>query len=161
VTATPVPFEVLQQNDITIFEVKASKLSDVQSIKLVGDALTRLVGSPECQKLVIDLAKVQSMGSAALSQLVIVNRKMRERFGQLRVCGLQPAVADVFRITHLNRALAVDEARSVSVAALTSAGAKPGEQTVVISETMTLGNLESLPTEEVNPPYRPARGAND
>jgi anti-anti-sigma factor len=161
VTATPVPFEILQQNDITIFELKTAKLSDMQTIKLVGDALGKLAETPECQKLVVDLAKVQSMGSAALSQLVVVNRRMREKYGQVRVCSLQPAIAEVFRITHLNRALAIDETRGVSIASLSPAGAAQGGQTVVISETVTLGNLESLPTEEVPPPHRPPRGTGD
>jgi protein-arginine kinase len=79
----------------------------------------------------------------------------------VRVCSLQPAIAEVFRITHLNRALAIDETRGVSIASLSPAGAAQGGQTVVISETMTLGSLESLPTEEVPPPHRPPRGTGD
>jgi len=154
VAALPALFEILQQDDLTIFVLQTSKLSDANSIKLVGEALTKLVTTPECQKLIIDLQSATSMGSAALSQLVVINKKMRERMGHLRVCNLQPMVAEVFRITHLNRALAVDETRGVSIAIISPGQTSTGRETPVVPETMTLGGFESLPTEEIRPEDR-------
>lgn len=52
-------------------------------------------------KVVLDFQNVEFISSAGLRPLIALRRKLQESSGQLRLTGLAPYVADVFRTTRL------------------------------------------------------------
>ena len=55
-------------------------------------------------RMIIDLAGVNFVDSTALSTLVRILKRCRERNGNLRLCGLQQSVRVIFELTRLDKA---------------------------------------------------------
>jgi anti-sigma B factor antagonist len=53
--------------------------------------------------LVIDFTRVRFLTSLTLGLLVDTWRRMKEYNGRLMICGINPQLMRVFRITHLDR----------------------------------------------------------
>jgi anti-anti-sigma factor len=92
--------QVGQINEVTVVKFTHRELLNDAEIDTVGDLLTRL---PEagCTKIVIDLASVYRMTSAMVGKFVALREKVRAADGRLVLCGLQPPIAEVFRILQL------------------------------------------------------------
>jgi anti-anti-sigma factor len=65
-------------------------------------ALTATLGAA---RLVLDLQDVRFLTSVALDLFVLLHRKVRDGGGSLTICGLVPAVREVFEVTQLTRVL--------------------------------------------------------
>ena len=85
------------------------KVADFQIQELIKDGVT---------KLVVDLTGVDYMDSAGLGMLVYVFGSMREKIGELRVCGVSPRLNSLLRLTKTDTFLSIDPNRAVSLAAL-------------------------------------------
>ncbi len=65
------------------------------------------VSWPQGIGLVLDLAEVQYITSAALGQILDLKKQVAAARGRLKLEGLSPELLDVFRITRLDRVLDV------------------------------------------------------
>ncbi|HEV3263586.1 MAG TPA: STAS domain-containing protein [Gemmataceae bacterium] len=65
------------------------------------EELVSAVAQTGAQMVVLDVRAVKSMCSAALGVLVTFRDLLCDRGGRLLLCGLSPAVAEVFHITEL------------------------------------------------------------
>jgi anti-sigma B factor antagonist len=91
-------------------------LGDVRVIKPAGDVLTaeRLAGLfgavtlPRGARLVLDLSDVQYLSSPALGKLVNLKKRLGPSRGALRIRGLHPDLAEVFRICRLDQVFVVE-----------------------------------------------------
>jgi anti-sigma B factor antagonist len=68
----------------------------------LGEELYAVVGRPDCRKLVLDFSNVDFLSSAMLGKLVIINRKMKEKGGALRLCSVCPNIRLIFKYTVLD-----------------------------------------------------------
>lgn len=75
----------------------------------IGDALKAM------PNLVIDLAEVTFIDSAALATLVHGMKSSRAVGGDLRICNLQSPVRTIFELTRLDKAFAVFDSRGAAV----------------------------------------------
>lgn len=71
--------------------------------KRVDDHLT----SVQRPLIVINLAKVESISSRLLGELLAINREVERREGQMRLAQLAPLVREVFAATRLDRKIQV------------------------------------------------------
>lgn len=94
-----------EKGDITVVRICDSRVSDFLKVEELGAELYRLLEEKKCLKLVLDLSGVEYLSSSALGKLVSLNGRLKTRGGQLRLCGLQPLVADVFNTCRLDRLL--------------------------------------------------------
>ena len=77
-----------------------------QITELEADALSQRIDQlfeGGCYKLVFDLSEVTFMSSTGLGQIMRAYRIAKENDGYIRVAGVQPLVADVFRVTKLDK----------------------------------------------------------
>jgi len=72
-------------------------------------------GSPACidsapqpPRLIISFEGVSFLSSAALGKLIMVNRRIKERGGELKLCTLAPTTLEVFRVAHLDDYFHID-----------------------------------------------------
>ena len=63
----------------------------------------RLVDQENAQ-IVVDLAGVTIIDSAGLGVLVSAMKRVRQQGGDLKLCGLRPAIAIIFDLTRLDKA---------------------------------------------------------
>jgi anti-anti-sigma factor len=72
-------------------------------VRAMGDELTRLVEEEGHTRLLLNLSGVQYLSGAALGQLASLQRKLDPKQGRIQLCGLDPWLRDVLRMTRLDR----------------------------------------------------------
>ncbi len=94
--------KVLREGDITLIEFTDRKILDEITITQVSEQLLALAAEPGRPRLVLDFSDVAHMSSSALGTLITLHKRVQEKDGQMRLCGIQPAIHEVFVITRLN-----------------------------------------------------------
>ena len=77
-----------------------AKILDSERIDQIGNELREVVPKVH-NKLLLDFTGVSFMSSAMINRLVMLNKTCIAHGVKLRFCGVEPNVADVFRITGL------------------------------------------------------------
>lgn len=89
--------------DVTLVTFSDSSIIDTQLIEAIGRELIALVDKQNRRKMVIDLTKVQHLSSSALGALLPVSEKARKLKGKVVLCGVNPTIRRVFKITNLDK----------------------------------------------------------
>lgn len=110
---------VSDQRDIRIVEFTNNKILDEANIKEIGDGLNSLVDERLHPKLLLDFSTVDHLSSAALGMLINVNKRVKERNGQLRLANIKPQILEVFIITKLNKLFRICASRAEGLASFT------------------------------------------
>ena len=113
------PVSVVQNKDIRVVEFTSAKILDEANIKEIGDGLNSLVDERTNPKLLLDFATVDHLSSAALGMLINVNKRVRERNGQLRLTNIKPQIFEVFVITKLNKLFRIMPNRQEAITSFT------------------------------------------
>jgi anti-anti-sigma factor len=109
--------EIERDNDVVIARLTIKSL-DALITHHVGDALQRLVDEEGFRKVVINLKQVEYLISETLGRMVTLQTKMNGFCGELRLCHLQPFVAEKFLTTGLTKVFHIwdDEDSALSAA---------------------------------------------
>lgn len=110
---------VTEQKGIRLVEFTNNKILDEANIKEIGDGLNALVDERPNPKLLLDFATVDHLSSAALGMLINVNKRVKERNGQLRLTNIKPQIFEVFVITKLNKLFRILPTRPEALASFT------------------------------------------
>jgi anti-sigma B factor antagonist len=89
-------------DDALVVHFHDSTITGELAISGLGEELYAVVGRPDCRKLVLDFSNVDFLSSAMLGKLVIINRKMKEKGGALRLCSVCPNIRLIFKYTVLD-----------------------------------------------------------
>ncbi len=84
-------------------EFTTRKILDEANIAEIGEQLSDIVEKEERPRLIISFAAVDHLSSAALGTLIIINNKVKQKGGQLRLSNINPQIFEVFQITRLNK----------------------------------------------------------
>jgi anti-sigma B factor antagonist len=93
---------VSQRKNVTVVVLADQRILDELSISKIGKDLQDLAAKAPVPKMVIDFRNVTNMSSSALGMLITLHKRVREANGELRLCNIQPAIEEVFKITRLN-----------------------------------------------------------
>jgi anti-sigma B factor antagonist len=103
-TPSPHGFRVESQEGITIV-----RFDDIQIGPDSRDPLYGLVEDEGHTMIVLDLSDVWALTSLALGILANFQQKVEARGGRLRLCGLNPNVKQLFRMTKLDQIFDIHE----------------------------------------------------
>jgi anti-sigma B factor antagonist len=110
---------VEEADQVRVVRLVDRQLMDDRSVREVADALLAVVAAaPAPPRVVLDLAPVESVSSAMLGKLILVQRKVAEAGGRLRLCEIRPQVQSVLRTTNLDRLFAIDRDRREAIEAI-------------------------------------------
>ncbi len=109
--------QVERLDDVMVVHFHDSKITGELAISGLGDELYAVVDRPDCQKLVLDFSNVDFLSSAMLGKLVTINRKMKEKDGILRLCGVCPNIRLIFKYTALDTIFDIRDTQSDAVEA--------------------------------------------
>ncbi len=109
---------VTEQDGITVIELTDRKILDEINITQIGEKLNSLVVEVDEPKMVMDFTAVSHMSSSALGMLITLNKRVREKRGQLKLCNIQPAIYEVFVITRLNEIFDIFQSRDKAIESL-------------------------------------------
>jgi anti-sigma B factor antagonist len=102
-TDNPLGFEAEQLNGVQVLRFRNAKILSESSLNEMGN---RLLASLEaCEnppRIAISFAGVSFLSSAAVGKLILLQRKVKERNGELKLCDLSASTYDVFRIARLS-----------------------------------------------------------
>ncbi len=105
---------VEQDGDVIKVGFVDRNILEEASIQQIGDEISQIIDAHTTPKLLLDFENVEHLSSAALGQLITINKKLKEKRGQLRLANIDPQIYEVFVITKLNKLFvihsSVDEA---------------------------------------------------
>jgi anti-anti-sigma factor len=82
--------------------VDAEILFAEADVRAVGEQLKRLVEDGEYSRLLLNLTGVRCMSGAVLGILANLQKKIGPAGGRIQLCGLDPLLRDMMRITRLD-----------------------------------------------------------
>ncbi len=89
-------------------ELLDEHILDEVVIAEIGQSLTDLVDAGgDVVDVVVDFSQVAHLSSSALGMLITLNSRVQERGGQLMLAHISAPIAEVFRITRLDRVLSI------------------------------------------------------
>jgi len=98
---------------------------DIESAEDFRRTFERLLGSGAAH-FFVNLGGVVYMDSTGLGSLMQLYRRAREAGGSARFYDLRPEVREIFRLTHLDRIIEVDQTREAVLSAAGKRGLKKG-----------------------------------
>jgi anti-sigma B factor antagonist len=113
---TTPPISVVNLKDVRVVEFTNNKILDEANITEIGNTLNTLIDEKAQPKLLLDFANVEHLSSAALGMLISINKRIREKNGQLRLANIQPQIFEVFVITKLNKVFRILPTREEAAA---------------------------------------------
>ncbi|MCE5324787.1 MAG: STAS domain-containing protein [Planctomycetaceae bacterium] len=111
---------VTKEGNVTVVVLTDRKILDEVNIMQIGEQLSALAVGQGTPHMVLDFANVAHMSSSALGVLITLNKRIRERKGDLRLCNIQPAIYEIFVITRLNEIFQICSSRQEAVDSLAS-----------------------------------------
>ena len=106
------------EDDVTVVELTDKKILDELNIMQIGEQLNGLVAAATEPRLLLDFSCVGHMSSSALGMLITLHKRIREKHGELRLCGIQPSIHEIFVITRLNEIFQICKSRAEAMASL-------------------------------------------
>ena len=92
-----------KDSDVTIVSFSSPSISGISDIDQLSGQIRQFITANKPGKMVIDFAEVRFFSSQLLGLLVDVWRRMKDYDGQLLICGINPNLNRVFKITSLDR----------------------------------------------------------
>jgi len=102
----------------TVVELTDRRILDEVSINEIGEQISLLIAASAHPRFVLDFSGVAHLSSTALGMLITLHKRIREKGGELRLCGIQPAILEVFVITRLNEILKITSTQQESIDSL-------------------------------------------
>jgi anti-sigma B factor antagonist len=103
------------ERTVVVRFVDAETLFEEGAVQMVGRELHRLMEEKDHTGLVVNFAGVQYLSTEVLAILASLQRKVDPVRGSIVLCGLDPLLRDMVRITHLDRVFEIcgDEAEAL------------------------------------------------
>jgi anti-anti-sigma factor len=82
-------------------------LIDYEQIDALGDRLLRVLDEPGCRQVVLDLGRVEHMGSAMIGRVLGLHKRLRAREGQLVLCNVSAEILNALEVLRLSPLLSI------------------------------------------------------
>ncbi|MCK4999336.1 MAG: STAS domain-containing protein [Anaerohalosphaera sp.] len=90
-------------NNVTVVTLTDEKILEDVDIKALEESLLPLIDQNSGLHMILNFKDVKFLSSAVLGLLIRVSKKVFESDGQLRLCSIDPKIAEIFRITRLDK----------------------------------------------------------
>ena len=98
-------FEVRTSGEVTILDIKAKQLSELDYQEQLRDELLAFVKALTPHQLLLSLKDVEFMGSNAIGILINTRKAVDAYGGRMFLCDLQPNVRMAFKVLNLEGTL--------------------------------------------------------
>ena len=111
---------VSEERGVTVVGFAQPTLLDSYHIGEVGKELCELAQSGNCSRMVLDMSTIKMISSQALSVMLTVRQKLEPLAGKMVICGIDPALYRVFKVTNLKSVFEFYADRNAAVESLIS-----------------------------------------
>ncbi len=94
--------------DVAVVKFNDEKVVDPARIEKLGSELLALADD-DSKKLLLNFENVRFFSSAAINKLIVLEKRMREHGGKLKLSNLRPEVKDLFSFTNLDGLFSIKE----------------------------------------------------
>jgi anti-anti-sigma factor len=108
--------DVQERGDVAVIRFREPRVTDPVEIEELGRQLYQVLEYKNAAKLVLDFSPVEFLSSATIGKLISLGRKAKACNAVVRLCGMQPAVRDIFHFCNLERVFDIydDEAEAIA-----------------------------------------------
>ncbi len=107
--------EVAEIEGVTVVRFLDRKILDPTNIQQLGEELFALVEQDQCKQLLLSFACVEFLSSSALNKLIVLDKKVSNHQGKMKLCCLRPEIREVFDITRLNQLFDIQEDEATAI----------------------------------------------
>lgn len=100
--------EVAKGESSAVIRFKDRRVMDPARIEKLGKELS-VIASGDDQEMLIDFDNVNFISSAAISKLIVLEKKLRSNGKKLRLNNMQPTVRDLFSLAKLDTIFEIEE----------------------------------------------------
>ena len=105
--AAPARIALEDEDGVPVARILDRQVLDDRVVREVGDQLFAAVPASGPFGLIVDFSAVGNISSACIGRVVMLQRRADLVKGRLRLCGMSPAVRDVFKVTNLDRVVTI------------------------------------------------------
>jgi anti-sigma B factor antagonist len=116
--------DITERDGVVVASLVDRRLLDREAVAELGATFGRIAGGAQAS-VVLDCSRVEHLSSAALKSILRLNKVLKKHGGGLTLCGLQPELAEVFRITRLDQVLAVKDSLEAALATVSARAVQP------------------------------------
>ncbi|MBI2191572.1 MAG: STAS domain-containing protein [Planctomycetes bacterium] len=89
--------------DAVVVHFHGPRITNVNDIREIGDILFAVLEKEKPREVILDFEKVNYLPSAMLGKLAAIRSKVLGQGGTLKLTNLQEPVAQLFKMTHLEK----------------------------------------------------------
>jgi anti-sigma B factor antagonist len=104
--------EVTKHDEVAVVRFTDKKIVDSTNIEEMGTELMAVVDKEHMKHILLNFEGVEFLSSAALNKLILLEKKVKQFGGVLRLCCLKAEIMEVFTITRLNRVFDIRKTES-------------------------------------------------
>ena len=94
---------IRKEKTVEIVDFSDRKILEELSIREIEDELFALVSANPSIQLLLNLANVEHLSSAALGMLINLQKEVGRQNGRLKLADIRPQIYEVFKITRLSK----------------------------------------------------------
>ena len=102
-------------DDTIVFIFQASSILDEVAVKEVSSELNSYLDATTEEFVVLDLSRVTMMTSAIIGELVKFRKRCEQDKVELALCGLSKNIAEVFKITRMDKIFKIYKDRAKAI----------------------------------------------
>jgi anti-sigma B factor antagonist len=103
---------VTKIGDLATVRFTDKKIVDSGNIEEMGEEMFSLVDKDHMKHVLLNFDGVEFLSSAALNKLILMDKRVKQVGGILRLCNLKAEIMEVFTITRLNRVFDIRKTES-------------------------------------------------
>ena len=116
--------DVSDVGDVTIVRFRDRRITDARGIEEIAQEMLHLVEREDRKKLIVSLASVDSLSSAALGKLITLSKKAAARGGAIKLSNMNADISRVFSVTRLDRLFDIEKDEHHALEAFRAESAK-------------------------------------
>lgn len=98
-------FEIIKKEDHAVVRILSKKLDTNNAPELKSELV--VLGNTGTQNIILDVSNCSYIDSSGLSAILVANRLCEDAIGTFILCGLQPDVEHLIRISMLHTVLLI------------------------------------------------------
>ena len=113
------------KGDVRVIAIDAVRFVDEAAIEQCKREIVELLDKTEESNVLLHFGRVTFMSSAALGMLIRVNKKCKEYNISLKLCNISPDIAQVFKITSMDKIFDIHDDAAGAMEAFRKSGRQP------------------------------------
>ncbi len=105
-------------DQIAVVKFIDPKVMDPSRIEKMGQELLSLLEYAASENVVVNFENVSFFSSAAINKLIVLEKHVTARGGEIRLSNLRPEVRDLFSYTHLDQVFQIRDDQTAAIDSL-------------------------------------------